>query len=410
MPKTHPYTPCTVCIVGGGNSAHVLIPFLSETGHPVNLLTRRPQDWNKESVVCDVQCGLTENVFKSHEGKLAKISSDPADVIPGSDVIVLCMPVHTYRESLDRLAPFINREKSEVFVGTIYGQAGFNWMVHEMEREHKLTNVVAYAIGLIPWICRTLQYGSRCANYGGKQVNVVAVSPYDRFARLDEIFLNDISMKPMDIGKFVQACSFLSLTLSVDNQIIHPCRCYALWERYGGWWESLEEVPYFYRDFDDLSAENIRLLDEDYTKVRDAVRKRFPERSFKYMLSYLELERLSHTSSNFDIKKSLKESKQLASIKTPTVEMEEGKRALDIHCRFFTDDISYGVLLAKWIAEELDIETPFIDELIMWAQNLRGEHFLTDDGKIDKEFCLKEKYLSGIPPSYGIKHIDGILD
>jgi hypothetical protein len=410
MKKTHPFTPCTVTIVGGGNSAHVLIPFLSEAGHQVNLCTRRPQDWNKERIVCDVQCGLTETIWKTHEGKITKMSSNPADVIPEADVIVLCMPVHVYREALANLAPFINRSKREVFVGTIYGQAGFDWMVHEMEREHKLKNVVAFAIGLIPWICRTLEYGRRCANYGGKQVNVVAVSPNDRFEKLDEIFLNDISMKPMGVGKFVQACSFLSLTLSVDNQIIHPCRCYALWEQYGGKWESLDDVPYFYRDFDDLSAENIRLLDEDFTKVRDAVRERFRQHSFKYMLSYLELERLSHTSGNFDIKTSFKESKQLAAIKTPTVEMEDGKRALDINCRFFTDDIGYGILIAKWIAEELDIETPFIDEIIMWAQNLRGEHFLTDDHKIDKEYCLKGKYASGIPPSYGIHHIDGILD
>lgn len=81
-----------------------------------------------------------------------------------------------------------------------------------------------------------------------------------------------------------------------------------------------------------------------------------------------------------------------------------------VNCRFFTDDIPYGVLIAKWIAEELNVETPFIDELIMWAQNLRGEHFLTDEGKIDKEFCLKEKFTSGIPPSYGIDSVEGILD
>ena len=172
----------------------------------------------------------------------------------------------------------------------------------------------------------------------------------------------------------------------------------------------MEDVPYFYRDFDDVSAENICRLDSDYTKVRDAVRKHFPELSFKYMLSYLELERLSHSSQNFDIKKSLKESKQLGLIKTPTVVCEDGSVELDIHCRFFTDDIAYGILVVKWIAEELNVETPFIDELILWSQNLRGEEFLTEEGKINKAFCLKEKFISGIPPSYGIHSVDGILD
>lgn len=92
------------------------------------------------------------------------------------DVIVLCMPVHQYRNALTNLAPYINRSKKDVFVGTVYGQAGFNWMVHEMERANNLTNVVAFAIGLIPWICRTVKYGELGANYGTKAVNVAAVT------------------------------------------------------------------------------------------------------------------------------------------------------------------------------------------------------------------------------------------
>lgn len=128
-------------------------------------MTRRPNDW-KETVSCEIQCGITAGVQKLHTGTIHKKSSDPAEVIPDADVIILCMPVHQYREALKRIGPFIDRTKKDVFVGTIYGQAGFNWMVHEMETENNLTNVVAYAIGLIPWICRTLEYGSRVANYG----------------------------------------------------------------------------------------------------------------------------------------------------------------------------------------------------------------------------------------------------
>ena len=49
-------------------------------------------------------------------------------------------------------------------------------MVHEAERTYKLENVVTFAIGLIPWICRTIKYGSLGANYGTKAVNVAAVT------------------------------------------------------------------------------------------------------------------------------------------------------------------------------------------------------------------------------------------
>ena len=173
----------------GGNSAHVLIPFLSASGHRVNLMTRRPEAWDTV-VTCELQRpskkksmgkhgsvnSPTTEVLQTVKGTISTVSSDPAEVIPEADVIVLCMPVHQYRDALNRLAPYINRTKREVFVGTVYGQAGFNWMVHECEKIYRLENVCAFAIGLIPWICRTLEYGKLGANYGSKVVNVAAVT------------------------------------------------------------------------------------------------------------------------------------------------------------------------------------------------------------------------------------------
>lgn len=371
-------------------------------------MTRRPDEWD-DKIVCEIT-DMDNKVSNTIEGHLAKKSKFPEEVIPDATVIIFCMPVHTQREVLSRIGPFIDKSKTNVFVGTIYGQAGFNWMVHEMEKEQNLTNVVCFAIGLIPWICRTLNYGSKAANYGGKQVNICAVTPAEKFDELQELVLDDISMNILGVGKFVQACSFLSLTLSVDNQIIHPSRCYGLWKTCGGKWSSIEEVPMFYRHFDDLSADIIKKIDNDYSSIRTAVKKHFPDRPFTYMLPYLDLERLSHTSNHIDIKSSFKNSKQLGLIKTPTVTGENGIQELDINCRFFTDDIPYGLLIAKWVGEQLDVATPFMDEVIRWAQNLRGEHWLDKDGKLDMKYCLEHKTQSGIPPSYGIESIEKILD
>jgi hypothetical protein len=433
----------TTCIVGGGNSAHVLIPLLSEAGHKVVLLTRRPNDW-KDEVECDEQDGRTGVTLRVHHGRLVAKSTDPAQVIPQADIIILCMPVHAYRPALALVAPHINRAKSHVYVGTIFGQAGFNWMVHgEVEKTHSLTNVVAFAIGNIPWICRALEYGRKGISYGPKLVNTVAVTPRDQFDALNGLLLEDLSNRPFGRGHF-ELAEFMDLTMSCDNQIIHPARCYGLWKRYGGKWKSKDQVPYFYRDFDEVSAEILTRLDGEYTLIRSAIKARFPGRSFKYMLSYLELEELNHhqqgSEKPLDILSSLRDSIQLASIKTPVVlvandedsDAEEKKAEdenkenngrsdrrssasafyeLDTTGRFFTDDISYGLLIAKWLAQQLGgIETPMIDQVIQWAQNLRGEHFLDSNGMIDKDYCLAEKYRCGIPESYGITKLEDILD
>jgi hypothetical protein len=275
----------------------------------------------------------------------------------------------------------------------------------------QLTNVVTFAIGSIPWICRTQKYGESVANYGGKQVNLVAVKPAHKFDKLNRIFLQEISEKPLGQGPFTQVDNFMSLTMSVDNQIIHPTRCYSLWQQSGGGkWASAADVPYFYRDFDEHSAENLRRLDADYTAVRSAMRRHFPDQPFTYMLSYLELENLNHKSGNVDIRKSFSDSEQLAAIKTPTVEGPNGSRLLDTNFRFFTDDVGYGMLIAKWVAEKLDVKTPFLDEVITFCQTVRNEHFLDKNGHINQAWCLKDKYTSGIPESYGISSVHAILE
>jgi hypothetical protein len=197
----------------------------------------------------------------------------------------------------------------------------------------------------------------------------------------------------------------------VDNQIIHPARCYGLWQQSGGKWASKDEVPYFYRDFDKRSAENLHKLDKEYTNIRDAVRKYFSRREFPYMLSYLELENLNHSGQHRDILSTFRQSEQLATIQTPVICIPEtGECQLNINTRFFTDDIPFGLLIAKWVADKLRVATPFIDEIISWAQGLRGESFLDENGKINLEYCLQVKHTTGIPEAYGIQTVDDILD
>uniref|UniRef100_A0A7S2PQS6 Opine dehydrogenase domain-containing protein n=1 Tax=Leptocylindrus danicus TaxID=163516 RepID=A0A7S2PQS6_9STRA len=398
QPDKSPLTrsPLTVTIVGGGSSAHVLIPLLSTRGHKVQLMTRKPSMWSKK--VRLEHHSMKEEVLENFEGALSNISDLPEEVISNADVIVLCMPVHQYRDALHRLAPYISERKHEVFLGTVYGQGGFNWMVHEIEQKYDL-HVVTFACGLIPWICRTIEYGHKGVIYGCKHVNVVAVTPAEKFARLNESFLMDICYRFFGKGKFEQACSFLSLTLSVDNQIIHPARCFGLWRRYRGRWKNCDEVPLFYKDFDEVSAQTLAHLDMDFTNIRSAIRRRFSDRPFTFMLDYMSLERRTQ-GTNYD--------DRLGVIKTPTICID-GVHFLDTDSRFFKDDIPYGLLIAKWMAERLDLKTPFIDAVIDWAQTIRGEVFIRD-GKIAIDECLKGKNRTGIPPSYGIYDIDALLD
>jgi hypothetical protein len=396
-----------VTIVGGGSSAHVLIPFLSGAGLEVNILTRRPGEWSKE---IELQLhSIHSEVLETFNGSLTEISDDPAQVIPQADYIIMCMPVCKYRMALHHLAPHVNR-REEVFIGTIYGQAGFNWMVDEIKKEFRLDKVATFAVGLIPWVCRFIEYGKVGVTYGCKAVNVVAVSPPERFEDLNEELLKNICERWLNKGAFEQSENFLSLTLSVDNQIIHPSRCYQLFLNHGGKWATKEDIPYFYRDFDEPSADQLRDLDADYSKVREAIKAKYPEKDFRYMLDYLALERLSYQSENSDIRESFATSATLGAIKPPTLQQEDGSWAIDTNHRFFTDDIGYGLCITKWMADQLGLTVPAIDRIIDWVQVLRNEKLIEGDKLLLDSEDITTKFKSGIPPVYGMQTIDDVVD
>lgn len=384
-----------ICIVGGGNSTHSLIPLLSNSGHDVSLLTRNPGKWSSE--VSMEYTDMLGNVLDTLVGSLKQASDIPEDLIPQADVILLSLPVSKYRLILNTIAPYIDRGK-KVYVGTIYGQGGFNWMMEQVIQDYELSNIAYFAIGLLPWITRTKVYGEIGINYGSKAVNVIAVKPQSEFKALKDNLLDSLCFNYFGKGEFMLSSLFLALTLSVDNQIIHLSRLYGLFKTHGGIWSDQISVPLFYRDFDDVSAKIMQKLDADYSKIREALISIYPQKDFSFMLDYLGLERLSYSSSNSDIKESFVTSSTLGLIPTPTVKNPEGLYIFDKDHRFFTDDLYYGLVIAKWFAINLHLETPMLDEIIHWAQD-----FIRDTVLADNKLVMptdNTEYRSGNPDVY----------
>ena len=395
-----------VTIIGGGSSAHTVIPLLSSAGNNVNILTRNPHKWSKEIVSYYIL--PSGEIGGEINGTLTTITDNPNLVIPKSDIIILCMPVSQYRQALHTIAPYVQKNK-KVFLGTVYGQGGFNWMVNEIKMKFHLSDIITFAIGLIPWICRTKEYGKIGVTYGSKKVNCVAIDSQDDFNELNKILLNDMCYSWFKTGKFVLADNFISLTLSVDNQIIHPSRLYGLYLKYGGRWDTKEDVPYFYRDYDQLSIDLLEALDKDYSLIREKIKVSFPSKKFYYMMDYLNLERFSYGSNSIDIMDSFVNSKTLGQIQTPTIEKLDGKWVINKNHRFFNDDIFYGICIAKWITEKLDIKTPTIDRILLWAQQILKVNII-DENKQTLILRSSEKFKIGIPSEYNISSIEELID
>jgi hypothetical protein len=388
-----------ITLVGGGSSAHALIPFLDHPDREIRILTRNPKEW-QSNIVIEWQDSF-EKINATYSGKLSEASSDPAKIIPEAVIIILCMPVFQYRVALHHIAKYIHPKKN-VLIGTVYGQGGFNWMVEEIKKKFNLHHLSTFTIGLIPWVCRVKTYGKTGITYGPKAVNVVAFDDQNKFFSTADIF-HDMCFKWFKTGMFKLAENFISLTLSVDNQIIHPSRLYAMYQKSKGIWDNLDDVPLFYRDYDDFSAQTLKDLDDDYSLIRQHIIGHYPNQTFTYMLDYLSLERLSYQSINESIKESFTSSKTLATIKTPVV-FNNNHWEIDKNHRFFHDDVYYGLCIAKWIASTMNINVKTIDNMLRWSQEMLNDKILDDNNQL-----IERNPQSGSPSSYGYQTLNDII-
>jgi hypothetical protein len=386
-----------ITLVGGGAITHNFIAMFSEAGHNVRLLTRSPDKW-EENIVSRY---LNEDgaTLKTWNGKLTNVSSDPVDVITDAELIIFSLPVHFYFDTLKIIMPSLNKQK-KIYLGSVYGQGGFNWMVKSLIKDD-YPKLNYFSFGLVPWICRVSNYGSVGITYGPKKVNTLSMRYKDDFSALHSILAPSLCVNGGN-GDLRLVDNFLSLTLSVDNQLIHITRLYGLMSQKTSSWLNERDVPYFYRDYDQFSSECLQRLDREFSLIRDKITEIFPCFDFTYLMDYLNQERLTYGEETPSILDSFVNSKTLGQIKTPVI-FDGNKFVIDKNHRFFKDDIFNGIVIFKWYAEKLEIKTPFLNKIIKWAEGVLSVNILENDNLIESK-SLKT------PEFYGYSLVESLND
>jgi hypothetical protein len=61
------------------------------------------------------------------------------------------------------------------------------------------------------------------------------------------------------------------------------------------------------------------------------------------------------------------------------IEVEPGKLMPDFQYRYLSEDVPFGLVVTRAIAELADVQTPAIDEVIIWAQSALEKVYLVGD-------------------------------
>ncbi|KAJ0404502.1 hypothetical protein ATCC90586_007759 [Pythium insidiosum] len=395
----------TVTICGGGNGAHVAAGYLAAKGVKVQVLTRQPERWG-EAIEITTK-GSSWESRGTITGRLAAVTNDPKHVIPQSDVVIVAAPANAHPEILRSVAPYL---KKGAALGALFAQGGFDWAAKKALGEEKLAELdLLFGLQNIPWICKAYEYGHKARIIGPKKSLYVACFPVEKkndAARLMES-LFDIPCATV--------ANFLNLTLTPSNQIIHPARYYAIFRDWDGKKTySKSELAKrrgltLYADFDEFSAEQLSMLDNELQQIKHALMQRFPALDLSDVLPMgdrVVKQYGEDVADRSSLRQIFMTNLGYAGCATPLVEVRKDEFHPAVNSRLFWEDIPYGLCILKNMAEMLgNFPTPRIDFMIRWHQQYMGVTFLNADGQLNAQ----ELWRTGAPNKYGIHSLEDLV-
>ena len=191
-------------------------------------------------------------------------------MVPGSQAIIIAGPACAHYEILKRCAPYT---EDGAFVGTVFGQGGFDLQARSAFGEDQLAKrgITVFGLKHVPYLCKATKYGHEAKIIGVKTFLYAACFPLEKASEVSEVCQHLWSI-PTKISP-----NFLTLTLTPSNQIIHPGRTYGFWKDWDGETPiDPKTIPFLYDGMDQFSADEIEKLDVEMTAIVKALKERLP--------------------------------------------------------------------------------------------------------------------------------------
>jgi len=390
-----------VCIVGAGNLCHVLAGQLGARSDVIVTIYSRKaasiQAAATTGITVKQQARTKEEKDTFITGRVARVSDRAQDVIPDADFIIMTTPSHARKAMTELIVPHVDR-KRPVFFGVMPGMGGFDWIARQICKKNNVSNVVLWAIKDVPFMSAWCTPGVSVTNLGPKTNLYLAMAsgPASAQAVTAKVL---VSLTGIPV---VQMPSFMAITLTPGNPIMHPSIMYGMFGPHSQWdGKPLPEKPLFYENVSELSSYFLSRCDAEVQAIKNAISK----------LTGAELtavwplrENLKHVygpivADNRTLMLAMRTNRAYATIRTPLKQVPGGF-TVDVDHRFFQEDVPFGLVILRDLADLVNVKTPYIDEILLWCQGLMGKEYLVN-GKLTGRHMNE----TGAPTQYGAKTI-----
>lgn len=190
---------------------------------------------------------------------------------------------------------------------------------------------------------------------------------------------------------------YLSITLTPSNPVLHITGLYNVFKNYKKGMYYKNELK-FYEEWNDEASEVLFRYDKEVQEICNSLNPIDLTEVVSLPL-YYESEKPS------DLTKKLKSIQAFKAVKVPLKKLDGNKYIPDFNSRMFIEDYPYGICIFKDIALMENVNTPVIDMLLKFYENLTGKQYFKNDNSYGKD--INE---TGVFSITGIKNTDDLLN
>jgi hypothetical protein len=362
----HP-TKITVC--GGGNGAQTLLPVATQNlGCSVDLYAPFGDEAQQLTKSIDARGGLEVYGAVQAQARPRRVSPDPAEVIPGSEVVVLVLPAFAHEDTVRQIAPFLDRD---AWVGAIPARGGFDYCAARVLADLGRADVRLFGLQTLPWACRIEKYGQVVHVLGVKDAVDAASRPAAEIGAITPLLAQMLGLA-VD-----SAANFLALTLANTGQIIHPGIMYGLFVDWDG--AALETVPLFYQGLSEEGARVLAGLSDDVQAIRARLEPTIDLSAVRPLKDWLLRAYGDAIADPASLRNAFVTNRAYAGLKAPVRQVTFGRFVPDFSARYLAEDVPFGLAVSRAIAALSGVATPVMDRVIAWAGERLGKDYLGAD-------------------------------
>ncbi|KAF8056100.1 odh1 [Scenedesmus sp. PABB004] len=388
-----------VVVCGSGNGAQTAAGLLGSGGHDVTLYYSPKYEERAAAMRATLAAnggairitrrtgagGQAETT--TFDGPVAGVSTDAATALASADIVIISVTAPAMEPLLRELVPSLRHHQLLLFLQGI-GPVNYLQLKTALAeladadaaagRPHTARMPIFAAAKVLPWACRMQAPGV---------VTICGTKAHIDFAVGPGTSLLLAAMLPRLLGglfegtRFILSPNALEVTFFpydvLGNDVLHPAIMYARWREWDG--QPVPERPLFYHGMTEDAAELVEAVTAEAQSVIDAMCAAMGLRSSVYVpdprtdLAAIYSDYVGDPSTLHSV---LTTNAAYAGIFHPMRAAEGGGFVPDFTHRLLAEDVPFGLVPVRGIAEVLGVAVPNIDTIIMWAQQRLGKEFL----------------------------------